>query len=148
MLVQIAGLLLMNECAAQDDWMYGPILIVCTVLSVGFGATLILAELFQAVAPERFEKIALKLRPTDKNISEGWRSASLRKSIVLRRPYVEKTRSSESETPPHFLTVERRCITAVEGSRSSSFASSVLSACAPLYIFTSGNFPSQSTGNR
>jgi hypothetical protein len=87
MLVQIAGLLQMNECAAQDDWLYGPILIVCTVVSVGLGTALILAELFQAMAPEMFEKIASKLRFTDKNISEGLRPASLRKSIVKKTPF-------------------------------------------------------------
>jgi hypothetical protein len=88
MLVQIAGLLQMNECAAQDDWLYGPILIVCTVVSVGFGTALILAELFHAMAPEMFEKIASKLRFTDENISEGLRFAPLRKSIVKKMSFI------------------------------------------------------------
>ena len=55
-LVQIVGLLQMNECAAQDDKLYGPILIAFTGVSVGLGVVLILAELFQAVAPKMFEK--------------------------------------------------------------------------------------------
>ena len=57
-LVQIVGLLQMNECVAQDDWLYGPILILCTAASGGLGIVLILTELFQAVAPDTFEKIS------------------------------------------------------------------------------------------
>jgi hypothetical protein len=83
--VQIAGLLQMNECAAQDDWMYGPLLILCTVFSLGLGTSLIFAELFQAVAPERFEKVASKLRSSRELRSEGLRS--LRKSIVKKMPF-------------------------------------------------------------
>jgi hypothetical protein len=96
MMVQIAGLLQMNECAAQDDWLYGPILIVCTVFSVGLGTALVLAELFEAVAPEMFEKIASKLRFADKNISDRLPLASLRKSIVKKMPF------TASVMPVHF----------------------------------------------
>jgi hypothetical protein len=56
-LVQIVGLLQMNEYVAQDDWLYGPILIVCTAFSGGLGVVLILAELLQAMAPEAHQTI-------------------------------------------------------------------------------------------
>jgi hypothetical protein len=72
-LVQIVGLLQMNKSVAQDDWLYGPVLIFCTIFSGGLGIALVLIELFQAVAPESFEKIASKVRFTD-------RGKSLRKS--------------------------------------------------------------------
>jgi hypothetical protein len=74
-LVQIVGLLQMNECVSQDDWLYGPVLIFCTVFSGGLGIALILMELLQAVAPKSFERIASKVRFNDGK-------TSLRKSSV------------------------------------------------------------------
>ena len=46
-----------GEYVAQDDWLYGPILIVCTAFSGGLGVVLILAELLQAMAPEAHQTI-------------------------------------------------------------------------------------------
>ena len=89
-LVQIVGPLQMNECAAQDDKPHGPILIAFTGVSVGLGVVLILAELFQAVAPKMFEKIATKLRFNSQSISEGLhpkRLSSFRKSIANKMPF-------------------------------------------------------------
>jgi hypothetical protein len=68
-LVQIVGLLQMTECVSQDDWLYGPVLIFCTVFSGGLGIALILMELLQAVAPKSFETIASKVRFNDGNQS-------------------------------------------------------------------------------
>jgi hypothetical protein len=100
-LVQIVGLLQMNECVSQDDWLYGPILILSTGISGGFGIVLIAMEFFQAVAPRAFDRFSAKLQSAKKGAKSSRKTLFKGATISV---FPSDLQAEENGSPPTPVT--------------------------------------------